>query len=42
MSDNYNTLGGGKVNKDIATIEAGKAAIKRFQNPQWNPMLDLN
>jgi len=33
MSHNFNTLGGGKVNKDRATIEAGKAAIKRFQNP---------
>lgn len=33
MSDNYNTLGGGKVSKDKAAIEAGKAAIKRFQSP---------
>ena len=33
MSNNFNTLGGGKVNKDKAVIEAGKAAIKRFQNP---------
>lgn len=33
MSDNFYTLGGGKINKDAATVEAGKAAIKRFQNP---------
>jgi hypothetical protein len=32
MSDNYNTLGGGKV-KDKPTIEAGNAAIKRFSKP---------
>lgn len=32
MTDNYSTLGGGKINEDRARVEAGKAAIKRFQN----------